>query len=141
MGPYFLIYDTVGLYPLIYLQRKYHPRHLLYIDCPASVPPLLIQWAYHSSFMTQWAYTPSFTYRVSTNLVIYCTQTVQLHFLPYLHSGSIPPHFLTQWAYTPHFLTQWANKGYGPTVQVREEMRLDSLCTADGEGGAHCVRK
>ena len=30
---------------------------------------------------------------------------------------------------------------YGPTVQVREEMRLDSVCTADGEGGAHCVRK
>ena len=29
----------------------------------------------------------------------------------------------------------------GPTVQVREEMRLDSVCTADGEGGAHCLRK
>ena len=30
---------------------------------------------------------------------------------------------------------------YGPTVQMREEMRLDSLCTVDGEGGAHCVSK
>ena len=30
---------------------------------------------------------------------------------------------------------------YGPTVQIREEVRLDSLCTVDGEGGAHCVSK
>ena len=27
---------------------------------------------------------------------------------------------------------------YGPTVQIREEMRLDSLGTVDGEGAAHC---
>ena len=30
---------------------------------------------------------------------------------------------------------------YGSTVQVREEVRLDSLCTVDGEGTAHCVSK
>ena len=30
---------------------------------------------------------------------------------------------------------------YGPTVQVREELRLDILCTVDGEGAAHCVSK
>ena len=30
---------------------------------------------------------------------------------------------------------------YRPTVQVKGEMRLDSVCTVDGEGGAHCVRK
>ena len=30
---------------------------------------------------------------------------------------------------------------YGPTVQVIEEMRLGSLCTVDGAGGAHCVSK
>ena len=88
--------DTVGLYPLIYLQSEYHSRHLLYIDFPASVPPLLVQWAHPYSFMTEWAYTLSVTYRVSTNLVIYCTQTVQPQFLPYLHSGPIPPHFMTQ---------------------------------------------
>ena len=26
-------------------------------------------------------------------------------------------------------------------MQVREEVRLDSLCVADGTGGAHCVSK
>ena len=30
---------------------------------------------------------------------------------------------------------------YGPTGEVREEMRQNSLCTADGEGGAHWVSK
>ena len=30
---------------------------------------------------------------------------------------------------------------YGPTVPVREELRLDTLCTIDGEGGTHCVSK
>ena len=30
---------------------------------------------------------------------------------------------------------------YGPTGGVREKMRLDSLCTVGGEGGAHCVSK
>ena len=28
-----------------------------------------------------------------------------------------------------------------PAVQVREELRLESLCTVDGEDGAHCVSK
>ena len=54
-------------------------------------------------FRTQWAYTLSFTYTVSTNLAIYCTQTVQPQFFPYWHSGPISPHFITQWAYTPSF--------------------------------------
>ena len=91
VGPYFLIYDTVGLYPLIYLQSKYHPRHILYIYCPASVPPLFAEWAHASSFC----------YTVCTTQAIYWTQTVQPQFLPYLHSGPIPPHSMTQWAYTP----------------------------------------
>ena len=26
-------------------------------------------------------------------------------------------------------------------MQVREEVRLDSMCTVDGEGTAHCVSK
>ena len=26
-------------------------------------------------------------------------------------------------------------------MEVKEEMRLDCLCTVDGEGGAHCVSK
>ena len=26
-------------------------------------------------------------------------------------------------------------------MQAKEEVRLDSLCTVDGKGGAHCVRK
>ena len=30
---------------------------------------------------------------------------------------------------------------YGPTGEVREEMRLYSLCTVDGEGGTHWVSK
>ena len=30
---------------------------------------------------------------------------------------------------------------YRPTVQIREELRLDSLCPVDGLGGAHCVGK
>ena len=51
--------------------------------------------------MTQWAYTPSRTYTVGTTLAIYFAKTVQPQFLPYLHSGPIPPHFMTQWAYTP----------------------------------------
>ena len=86
MGPYFLIYDTVGLYPLIYLQSKYHPRHILYIYCPASVPPLFAQWAYTSSFY----------------------DTVGLYSI-YLPSGHHPrciasfPPLLHQWAYTPSF--------------------------------------
>ena len=28
-----------------------------------------------------------------------------------------------------------------PSVQIREELRLDSLCTVDGAGGAHCSIK
>ena len=103
LGPYLLIYDTVGLYPLIFLHIGHHPRQLLFTDCPASVPPLFAQWAHTSLFMTWWAYTPSFSYTLGTTLASYCSQTVQLQFLPYLYSGPIPPHFRTQWAYTPSF--------------------------------------
>ena len=92
MGPYLLIYDTVGLYPLIFLHIGHHPRQLLFTDCPASSPPLLVQWAHTSSFMTRWAYTLSFTYTVSTTLAIYCTEC----------PASLPP-LLVQWAHTSSF--------------------------------------
>ena len=108
MGPYLLIYDTVGLYPLIYLHIGHHPRQLLYTDSPASLTPLLAQWAHTSSFYDRVGLYPSFTYKVGTTLIIYCIQTLQPHFLPCLHSGPIPPHFMTQWAYIPHLLTKWA---------------------------------
>ena len=98
-------YDTVGLYPLIYLHIGHHPRHLLYTDCPALVPPLLVQWAHTSSFYDIVGLYPPFTYPVGTTLAIYCIQTVQPPFLLYLHSGPIPPHLMTQWAY---ILMQWA---------------------------------
>ena len=91
--PHFM---TQWAYTLIFLHSGHHPRHLLYTDCPTSVPPLLVQWAIPPHFRTQWAYTPSFTCTVSTTLTIYCTQTVQPQFLPYLYSGPIPPHFVTQ---------------------------------------------
>ena len=97
-------YDTVGLYIFIYLHSEHHSRHLLFTACPASVPPLLVQWAHTSSFYDTVGLYPSFTYKVGTTLAIYCTQTFQPQFLPYLHSGPIPPHFMTQWAYTLIFL-------------------------------------
>ena len=104
VGPYTSsFYDTVGIYPLVYLHNGYHPRHLLYTDCPASFPSLFAQWAHTSSFITWWAYTPWFSYTLGTTLASYCSQTVQPHFLTYLYSGPIPPHFKTQWAYTPSF--------------------------------------
>ena len=84
VGPYLLIYDTVALYPLIFLHIGHHPRQLLYTDCPDSVPPLLVQWAHNSSFYDTVGLYPSFTYTVSSTLTIYCTQTVQPQFLPYL---------------------------------------------------------
>ena len=54
-------------------------------------------------------YKPSFTYTVGTTLVIDCTQNVQPQFLPYLHSGPIHPHLMTQWAYTPSFTYKVGN--------------------------------
>ena len=30
---------------------------------------------------------------------------------------------------------------YGPTVQVKDRQRLDSMCSLDGDVGAHCVNK
>ena len=141
----------MGLYPLIFLHSEYQPHHLLCTNCPASFPLLLAQWAhtstfyatvglyphlliqgaYISSFMTRWAYTPSFSYTVGTTLAIYCTHTVQPHFLSYLHSGPIllilcnsgpiPPIFLHSGhhpchllftdspASVPALLAQWAH--------------------------------
>ena len=64
--------DTVGLYSLIYLHSEYHPHHLLYTDCPTSVPPLLVQWAHTSSLC----------------------DTVGIYPLVYLHSGHHPRHLL-----------------------------------------------
>ena len=86
--PHFM---TQWAYTLIFLHSGHHPRHLLYTDCPTSVPPLLVQWAIPPHFMMQWAYTHLFTYTMGTTLAIYCTQTVQPHFLPYLQNGPIPP--------------------------------------------------
>ena len=60
-------YDTVGLYPVIYLHSGHHPGHLLYTDCPASLTPLLAQWAHTSSFY----------------------DTVYLYPLIYLHSAAV----------------------------------------------------
>ena len=48
-----------------------------------------------------------------------------------------------------HSVRKWRGMGpllhkmrrYGPTVLVREELSLDSLCTVALEGGAQCVRK
>ena len=128
MGPSLLIYDRVGLYPLSYLQSEHQSCHLLYTDCPASVPALLAQWAHTSSFMTRWAYTPSFTYTLGTTLASYCTQTLQPHLLPYLHSGPIPPHFMTQWAYTPHLLTKWAPPS-SSTVYRLSSLTSSLACT------------
>ena len=87
---------TVGPYLLIFVHSGHHPRLLLHTECPASFPPLLPQWFHTSSCFDQWAYTPSFSHTVGTTLAIYCTQTIQPHFSPYFHSGSIPPHFRTQ---------------------------------------------
>ena len=30
---------------------------------------------------------------------------------------------------------------HGPTLQIREELRLDSICTVYGEGGTYSVSK
>ena len=43
-------YDTVGLYPLIYLHNGHHPSHLLDTNRPVSVSPLPTQWAHTFSF-------------------------------------------------------------------------------------------
>ena len=113
MGPSLLIYDTVGLYPLIFLNSGHHPRRLLDTNCAASVPPLFAQWAHTSSFY----------------------DTVGLYPLIFLHSGHHSRHLL----YTdcpaslPPLLAQWAH-----TSSV---LMLDSLCTVDGEGGVHSVPK
>ena len=89
MGPYHLIYDTVGLYPLIFLHSEYQPRHLLYTKYAASVPPLLTQWDHTCSFYV----------------------TVGLYPLIYLHSWHHPHHLFCKncAASVPPLLTQWAH--------------------------------
>ena len=114
--------------PLIYLARVHHPRHLLYTYCSASFPPSFAQWAHTFLFYDTVGLCPSFTDTVSTTLAIYCTQTVQLQFLLYLHSGPIPPHFTTQWAYTPYFLTHWAPPS-SSTVHRLSSLSSSLTCT------------
>ena len=89
MGPYHLIYDTVGLYPLIFFHSEYQPRHLLYTNYAASVPPLLTQWDHTCSFYV----------------------TVGLYPLIYLHSWHHPHHLFCKncAASVPPLLTQWAH--------------------------------
>ena len=117
----------------------------LAIYCTQTVQPQFFPY-WHSGpisphFITQWAYTPSFTYTVGTTRAIYCTETVQPQFLPYLHSGPISfvcPLCKKMGGIGP--LCQKMRR-YGTTVQVREKMKLDSLCTVDGFGGAPCISK
>ena len=83
-------YDTVGLYPLIYLHSEHQRHHLMNTYCPVSVCLLLAQWAHTSSFQ----------------------DTLGLYPLIYLHNGHHPSHLLdtncpvsvpplpTQWAHT-----------------------------------------
>ena len=105
-------YDTVGLYPLIYLHSGHHPHHLLYTDCPASFPLLLAQWAHTSSFydtvglypphlLTQWAPPLPSTVLGLSSLIKFLLSLYSGPISPNLwYGGPIPTHFLTQW--TPH---------------------------------------
>ena len=47
-------------------------------------------------------------------------------------------HWVSKWGIGPLYHMM---RMYRPTVPVKGEMRLDSVCTVDGEGGPHCVRK
>ena len=108
-------YDTVGLSTVnntltICWTQTVQPHFLPYfISGPISVH-LMTQWVYTPSFtlLTQCAHTASLFDPVGLYLLIYLqsehylaidwTQTVQPYFVPYLHSGPIPPHLLTQGA-------------------------------------------
>ena len=117
VGPYLLIYDTVGLYPLIYLCSGHHPRHLLHTNSIASFPLLLAQWAHTSSFY----------------------DTVGIYPLIYLCSGHHPERLdslcIVDGEGGAHCVCKRVGicplchkmRRYGPTVQVWEELRLDSL--------------
>ena len=114
----------------LFLHSGHHSRHLLYTDCPASFPLLLAQWAHTSSFyatvglyphlLIQGAPPKPSTVHKLSSFIFSLTCTVVPYLLIFCHSGPIPPIFL--------------HSG-------QREMRLDSVCTADFEGGAHCVRK
>ena len=84
------------------------PRHLLHTDCPASLPPLLVQWAHTSSFYdTVGMYPLIYLHRMHHQSYLLYTNC-PASFPLYLKSEPIPPHFMTQWAYAPHLLTKWA---------------------------------
>ena len=89
------IFGPVGLYSLIYLHTGHHPRDLLDTNCPASLPLLLIQWAYTSSFYDTVGIYP----------LIYSPSEQYPHHLldTNLQNGPIPPQFIAQWVYTPSF--------------------------------------
>ena len=93
MGPYLHIYDTVGLYLLIYLHIGHQPRQLLFTDCPASVPPLLVQWAHTSSFQDT----------VGLYSLIYLISEYHPHHLLYTDCPTSVPPLLVQWAHTSSF--------------------------------------
>ena len=95
-------YDTVGLYPLIYLDSEHQPRNLMETNCPASVPPLLAQHAHTSSFYDTVGLYP-LIYLHSGHHPRQLMYTNCMASFPPFTSGPIPPHFMTQWAYTPSF--------------------------------------
>ena len=107
-GPIPLYYMMMWAYvPLIYLARVHHPRHLLYTDCSASFPPSFTQWAHTFLFYDTVGLYP-LIYLHSEHHPRHLLYTdCPASFLLFFHSGPIPPHFMTMWAYTPHLLTQW----------------------------------
>ena len=108
MGPYLLILCHSGPIPPNLLTQLASPSPSILQKLCSLSSSLTYTMGPYLLILCNSGPIPPFTYTGCTTKAVYCTQTAQLHFLPYLHSGSIPPHFLTQWAYTPHFLTQWA---------------------------------
>ena len=100
-------YDTVGLYPLIYLHSEYQPRHLLYTDCPASFPPSLAQWAHTSSFYDTVGLYP----------LIYLHSEYQPRHLLYTDCPASFPPSLAQWAHTSSF---YDTEGLYPLIDLRQ---------------------
>ena len=151
MGPYLLIYDTVGLYPLIYLHIGHHPRQLLYTDSPASLTPLLAQWAHTSSFydtvglhphfLTQWApSSPSTVHRLSNlSSSLTCAvghtssfyDAVGIYPLVYLHNGYHPRHLLytDSPASFPPLFAKWAHTSTFMTQWAYTSSFTYTLCT------------
>ena len=103
VSPYLLNLWHSGPIPPILWHSGHHPHYLLYTHCPASVPLWLTQWVHTSSFYDIVCLYHIIFYTVGTLLDIGSTQTVQPQFFPYLHSGPITYHFMTQWAHTSSF--------------------------------------